>query len=207
MTTMRFAGTEAFNSGFTGSYGTYTTGSTINGYTYTGDTTTILESRYNTLQQSQAYEIGTAGNDAVMSSKIDKFTSYIENGEEDKALAAYQELLEQMKLQTRYSQLVTEDGDDTQLRAVARQLIESDAGVDLEELIRECTRDAKAVQKQQLYRGVEFCDSTTQEELLAETCDLEEQEGKLNCVEKAWHGLFGGIAKAWNSVFSDGKKH
>lgn len=205
--TMRFAGTEAFNTGFTGSYGTYTTsGYGLNGYTYSGDTTSILESRYNTLQQSQAYEIGTAGNDAVISSKIDNFTSYIENGQEDNALEAYNELLEQMKLQARYSQLITEDGDDTQLRAVARQLIESDAGVDLEDLIRECTRDAKGVEAQKMYRG-EYCDSTTQEELLEQVCDIKEQEGHLNVLEKGWHGLWGGIASVWNSMFNDGLKH
>ena len=188
--TMRFAGTEAFNSGFTGSYGTYTTnGYGINGYSYTGDTTSILESRYNTLQTSQAYEIGTAGNDAVLASKIDNFTSYIENGQEDRALEAYQELLEQMKSQARYAQLITEDGDDTQLRAIARQLIEGDTGVDLEDLIRECTRDAKGVEYQQKMFGTDKVDSVTQEQLLEEVCDIKEYESSMKWYDNVGYAL------------------
>ena len=190
--TMRFAGTEAFNSGFTGSYGTYggsAYGMGINGYGYTGDTTSILESRYNTLQQSQAYDIGVAGNDAVIGSKIDNFTSYIEKGQEDRALEAYLELLDQMKQQTRYSQLITEDGDDTQLRAVARQLIEGDTGVDLEELIRECTRDAKGVEYQQRMFGAEKVDSVSQEDLLEEVCDIKSTKQKMKWYDEAKFGL------------------
>ena len=186
--TMRFAGTEAFNSGFTGSYGTYSGGAYglgINGYGYTGDTTSILESRYNTLQTSQAYEIGVAGNDAVLGSKIDNFTSYIENGQEDRAMEAYLELLEQMKQQTRYSRLITEDGDDTQLRAVARQLIEGDTGVDLEELIRECTRDAKGVEYQQRMFGASKVDSVSQEDLLEEVCDIKSTKEKMKWYDDA----------------------
>lgn len=209
MTALRFSTSNAFNSGFS-NYAGISNGTTLGTtgvYTATnGDYTSILESRNNTLQAAESYEIADSGRDAVLSSKISNVCSYIENGQEDNAMKAYQELLAQMETQTRYAQLITEDGDDSQLRSIARQLIESETGIDLEEYIKAYTRDAKGVESQKLYRG-EYCDSTTQEELLREMCDLEVEEGQLNIFEKGWHGLWGGIAKGWNSIFGDGKKH
>ena len=192
MTTMRFAGTEAFNSGFGTSFGTYSGGAYglgINSYGYTGDTTSILESRYNTLQTSQSYELGQMGEDSIITSKINNFVSYLENGQEDRALEAYQELLEQMKQQTKFQQLVSENGDDAQLRAVNREFIESEIGVDLEDLIREYSRDAKGVEYQQKMFGKDKVDSVSQEDLLAEICDLKETEEPMKWYDNVKFGL------------------
>lgn len=168
--------------------------------------TDYLDSKYDYTDTKEGYETAYAGRDAAIETSISNIISYLEKGQEDKAIVAYETLLSQMQSQTRYSQLVEESGDDTQLRSIARQLIEAEAGTDLEELIRDNTRDSIGVQKQKLYRG-DLCDSTTQEELLLEMCNIDEEEGQLNIIQKGWHGFWGGIAKAWNSVFGDGKKH
>lgn len=169
--------------------------------------TEYLDKKYDYSDTKESYEIAYSGRDAAIESKIAKVSSYLANGQEDKAMEAYSELLVEMNGQTRYAQLVDDNGDDTQLRAVARQLIESEIGGDLEDYIRENTRDAKGVQKQQKYRGKEYCDSTTQEELLEAMCDIEEEEGHLNAIQNGWHSFWGLFARGWNSVFGDGIKH
>lgn len=168
--------------------------------------TSYLDKKNSYSQTAEGYNVAEVGRDAAIDVSISTLTSYIANGQEDKVIAAYDELLDQMMLQDRYSQLVLENGDDTQLRAYARQLIEAETGLNLEQFIRENTRNSIEVQKQQLYRG-QYCDSTTQEELLEAMCNIEEEEGQLNIFQEGWHGLWGGIAQTWNAVFGDGKKH
>ena len=168
--------------------------------------TSYLDKKNAYSQTAEGYNVAEVGRDAAIDVSISTLTSYIANGQEDKVIAAYDELLDQMMLQDRYSQLVLENGDDTQLRAYARQLIEAETGLNLEQFIRENTRNSIEVQKQQLYRG-QYCDSTTQEELLEAMCNIEEEEGQLNIFQEGWHGFWGGIAKGWNSIFGDGKKH
>jgi len=138
--------------------------------------TDYLENKDNYNQARESYDIAYAGRDAALESKISKICSYLSNGQEDKAMAAYQELLVQMNEQSRYAQLTGESGDDTQLRAVARQLIENELGGDLEEYIRENTRNASGVEAQKI-RTWGNCDSTSQEDLLLEMCDIEEDKG------------------------------
>lgn len=199
--------TSFLNGSFVSGVSSATTSSLTNGIT--SDqlyNTSYLDRRNDYNQTSESYDIASVGRDAAIDVSISTLTSYIANGQEDKVIAAYNELLNQMSTQTRYAQLITEDGDDTQLRAVARQLIELETGVNLEQFIRENTRDSIEVQKQQKYRG-EYCDSTTQEELLEAMCNLEEEEGHLNIFQEGWHGFFGAIAQGWNSIFGDGKKH
>lgn len=169
--------------------------------------TDYLDSKYGYADTKEGYETAYAGRDAAISSFISNIASYITKGQEDKAIAAYNQLLTQMEGQERYAQLIGEDGDDTQLRSIARQLIEAETGVSLEDLIRDNTRNSIEVQKQQLYRGAEFCDSTTQEELLEAMCNIEEEEGQLNVFQSAVHGFFGMFAKGFNTIFGDGKKH
>lgn len=164
-------------------------GSFLNGSATSGSLTlsggVTSSSLYNTeyLEQKKAYndeqeaiEIGYAAEDAVIESKISKVNSYLASGQEDKAMDAYNELLEEMAGQTRYSKLIDEDGDNTQLRAIARKLIEAELDCDLEDYIRENTRNAKGVEAQKILTWGN-CDSTTQEELLAAMCDLDEDEG------------------------------
>ncbi len=120
-------------------------------------------------QRREAYNVAKAGRDAAINKKISNLISYIENGKEGKAMKEYGKLLEEMSKQDRYAQLTNGD-DDTQLRAVARQLIESNADVDLEELIKDNLDTS-------FERGfkVSFEDKTyTQEDVLKEMCDLDE---------------------------------
>ena len=164
----------------------------------------FLNSKYEYQHTREGYEIQESAYDAAIDVNISNIISYIESGQEDKAMAAYNELLTQMSAQRRYSQI---SGDNAQLQAIAKNLIEMNLeDGSLEDLIRDNTRDAVAVQKQKCYRG-KNCDSTTQEELLKTMCGLEEEEGHMNILQTLWHGAFGLVAKGWNGIFGDGKKH
>lgn len=128
-----------------------------------------LEKRNGYDQKRDSYGIAKAGRDAAINKKISNLVSYIENGKEGKAMKEYAKLLEEMSKQERYAQLAI-DGDDTQLRAVARELIENNANVDLEELIKDNTDASFA-------RGFKLNfehNAYTQEEILKELCDLDE---------------------------------
>ena len=168
--------------------------------------TEYLDKKYDYNDTKESYEIAYSGRDAAIETKISNICSYLANGQEDKALAAYEELLNEMTSQTRYEQLIDENGEDTQLRSIARQLIETELGGDLEDFIRENSRDAVGVEKQKLLWG-DNCDSTTQEDLLEAMCNIEEQEGKANIFTKGIYGTFGIVTKGFDALFGDGKKH
>lgn len=130
--------------------------------------TEYLEKKYDYSDTKESYEIAYSGRDAAIEAKIAKVSSYLSSGKEDKALEAYNELLEEMGKQTRYSQLA-EDGDNTQLKAIARQLIESEIGGDLEEFIVENADNS-------FERGLNINwngDKTQEEDLLLEMCDID----------------------------------
>lgn len=160
--------------------GSYLSGSSSAsvGTTYGGITvsdlynTDYLDNKYNYTDTKEGYEIAYSGRDSAVESHISNIKSYISNAKEDKALEAYNDLLEEMKSQTRYAQLVSENGDDTQLRAIAKQLIESelDEGQKLEDFIK--TNTANNFQ-----RGLEINldgDKNTEEDLLKEMCNYDE---------------------------------
>ena len=194
--------------------GSYLNGaSTASSYTQSGSlsaaslyNTEYLDKKYDYTDTKESYEIAYSGRDAAIETKISNICSYLANGKEDKAMAAYEELLSEMTMQTRYEQLVSESGDDTQLRSVARQLIESELGGDLEEFIRENSRDSIGVEKQQLLWG-DNCDSTTQEDLLLAMCNVDEEEGHTNFIVKGLYGIAGIVTKGWDALFGDGTKH
>ena len=135
-----------------------------------------LENKYSYKETQESYEIAYEGQDAVIETYISNILSYISNGEEDKAMEAYEELLDAMSDQTRYAQLISDDGDDTQLRAIARELIEADLGSDLEEYITDNTKNGAAVKAQKI-RTAGNCDSTSTEDLLNAMCNMDEEEG------------------------------
>ncbi len=171
--------------------------------------TDYLDSKYTYNDTKEGYEIASAGRDAAIESDISNFMTYIANGQEDKALEAYEELLEEMSSQTRYAQLVSDDGDDTELRAVAKTLIEEtlDEGTTLEDYISNNTRKNASVENQACIWGANNCDSTSQEDLLNETCNLDVEEGHSTIISKAIFSFIGIFAKAGNAVFGDGTKH
>ena len=128
-----------------------------------------LDSRYDYQDAKEAYEIEYSGRDAAIDSKIANLCTYIEQGREDKAMEAYQELLNEISSQGRYAQI---SENDTHLRAVARQMIESnlEEGLSLEDFITENTANS-------FERGFEINwdgDQYQEEDLLKEMCDLDE---------------------------------
>lgn len=127
-----------------------------------------LDKKYDYSETKESYEIAYSGRDTALDTKISKICSYLENGKEDKALSAYNELLKEMSKQTRYSQL-SEDGDDTQLRAIARQLIESETGTDLEDYIIDNTDNSFERGWKINWNG----DKAQEEDLLLEMCDID----------------------------------
>ena len=84
--------------------------------------TEFLENKNEYMETRESYEIQHTALDSAIDSIVSNIISYIRNGQEDKAMEAYNKLLEQMSSQTRYSTIAQ---DETQLRSVARQLIES----------------------------------------------------------------------------------
>ena len=167
--------------------------------------TDYLDNKYDYTDTKESYEIAYSGRDAAIETKISNICSYLANGKEDKAMAAYEELLSEMTTQTRYGQLVSESGDDTQLRSVARQLIESELGGDLETFIRENTRDNAGVENQKVLTWGN-CDSTSQEDLLAAMCDLDEEEGSGNIIVQGLALIASPFVALGNWLFNGGKK-
>ncbi len=167
--------------------------------------TEYLDKKYDYTDTKESYEIAYSGRDAAIETKISNIGSYLANGKEDKALAAYEELLSEMSSQTRYAQLVGEDGDDTQLRAIARQLIESEIGGDLEEFIRENARDQAGVDHQKILTWGN-CDSTSQEDLLAAMCDIDEEEGSGNIIVSGLALIASPFVCLGNWLFNGNKK-
>ncbi len=186
--------------------------STANTYTVSGGVTAsslynteYLDKKYDYTDTKESYEIAYSGRDAAIETKISNICSYLANGQEDKAMAAYEELLDEMTTQTRYAQLVDEDGDDTQLRSIARQLIESELGGSLEDYIRENTRTNAQVENQTVLTWGN-CDSTSQEELLAAMCDIDEEEGSGNILIQAAFAVASPFVALGNWLFNGGKK-
>ncbi|MBE7705275.1 MAG: hypothetical protein E7Z90_05640 [Cyanobacteria bacterium SIG29] len=165
----------------------------------------FLDKKYDYTDTRESYEIAYSGRDAAIESKISNIGSYLANGKEDKAMDAYNELLAEMGNQTRYAQLVGEDGDDTQLRAIARQLIEMEIGGNLEDFIRDNAKTQAGVEHQKILTWGN-CDSTSQEDLLAEMCDIKEEEGHGNIIVGALAGIASPFVALGNWLFNGGKK-
>lgn len=138
-----------------------------------------LDRRQGYEQTRDSYEVAKAGRDAAIEKKISNLISYLENGKEGKAMKEYNSLLQEMTKQGRYAKLIQNE-DDTQLRAVARKLIEANADIDLEDFIKD-NADASFA------RGFKLNfehNSYTQEELLKEMCDIDETN-KLTGIKRA----------------------
>lgn len=163
--------------------------------------TEYLDSKYNYADTKEGYEMSYAGRDAVLDTQISNIITYLQNGQEDKAMAAYEKLINEMSTQTRYESIAESEG---QLQAVARQLIEAELGSDLEEYIRENARDAAGVEAQKI-RTLGNCDSTSQEDLLLAMCDIEEEKGS-NFLLDAVSVVAMPFELLGNLIFNGGKK-
>ncbi len=137
-----------------------------------------LESRYDYQDSKEGHEIEYAGRDAAIETNIANVINYISSGREDEALEAYQDLLDEMMSQTRYAYLVGEDGNDVQLRAVAKQLIESELedGQKLEDFINDNTVTASGRSWQKTFFNNSKIDEATSEDLLNLMCNQKEEK-------------------------------
>lgn len=164
--------------------------------------TDYLDSKYTYADTKEGYEMTYAGRDAALDTSISNIISYIEKGQEDKVIAAYEKLIEEMSSQARYSSIAE---NEAQLKAVARQLIEAETGVSLEDFIRENTRTQAQVEHQKVLTWGN-CDSTSQEDLLLELCDIDEDRGHGNVVVEFLAGIASPFVVGFNALFNGGKK-
>ncbi len=208
--TVSFQNGSYFNGSASASTGTKSGGITASSL-YNTD---YLDRKYDYTDSKESYEIAYSGRDAAIESEISNILSYISAGKEDKALESYEALLNEMSSQTRYEQLLGENGDDTQLRAVAKDLIEQELGQDesgngitLEEFISENTKTNKQVEAQQIYRGKSRCDSTSQEDLLNEMCNMDMDETHLTGFGKFFRGIASIVTRPWTALTNDGTKY
>ena len=143
-------------------------------------------SRRNSYEQARdGYLIASAARDAAIDGKIRNILSHIENGNADKAMKVYNQLLEEMAKQERFAALKNGE-DDTQLKAAARNLIESKAHQDLSELIKENT--STRFENGFSYDLDNYNES--QESLLENMCDLETSN-----IRAGIKGVAGGLCK------------
>lgn len=193
-------------------YGTDTlTGTTYTNYTSNLFNTESLEKLNDYEQTRSGIAISNQAIEATVANEVENILSYLYNGQEDYALQAYNSLLEQMASNSIYATLVdSETGDNTNLKAYVRQLFEQEAGTDLASYIKEYTKNAAAVERQQIKVGENLCDSTTQEDLLYEMCNLKENESQNNWFQKAGAHVANVINPAnwnWAPWFSNTKRN
>lgn len=185
--------------------GSYTGGTATAGtFTTTGGisvnslyNTEYLDSKYDYADTKEGYEMTYVGRDAAIDTQISNVISQLAKGNEDKALSAYNKLIEEMSTQGRYENL-----EGTQLTAVARQLIESQLGSSLEDYIVDNAANS-------FERGFEINwegDSATESDLLMTMCDIDSTTS-LDGVKKAGGvaakvGLTGGAVAAGAAIGS-----
>ncbi len=131
--------------------------------------TDALDKRYDYQDTKEGYEIGYAGKDAALNTKISNVCTYLKQGKEDRAIEAYQALLDEISTQERYAVIAQ---NESQLKAIAKELIQSNLedGQTLEDYIRANTAN-------NFQRGFEINwdgDKATEEDVLKTMCDLDE---------------------------------
>ncbi len=125
----------------------------------------------NTLINENSAKTGT------LERQMRNFKAYMEDGQEDEALAAYQKLLTEMAKQEEFANL-----DEEGLKVRAEQLLEgylSDkAGEDVEltKYITKYAANASEQSKQKTWFNNGKIDETTEEDLLKEICDIDKEK-------------------------------
>ena len=159
--------------GYTGgSFGSY---SSLSSYGY--NTERQLEYRKGRKEVNEfdeAYDEELKDRDSIVNQNIRAFVKHLKDGHEDEAFDAYNKLLEEMKLQSRYDDCKTDEG----YRAKAQEKIEEyltqqndGEFVDLSDFIKQNAAD-KVDQHNQLCSTWDdsIVDKTTEEELLNIIC-------------------------------------
>ncbi len=195
-------------------YNTGATGTTI-GYNNPYATASGLGTAYTPEYQQQLYDNQVYGNSlfnydqsqsSALEQKVKNFVSYIEDGEEDYAAQAYNELLQELNKNNNFQNQVRSDGDDAQLRASANAAIakylETRDGktVDVEDWLEDNTADAHERHRQLAAGWRQSVDETTTEDL------IKMMTGREIRVEGADNYHFGDITlntvvSFWNLIF------
>jgi hypothetical protein len=143
-------------------YNTGATGTTI-GYNNPYATASGLGTAYTPEYQQQLYDNQVYGNSlfnydqsqsSALEQKVKNFVSYIEDGEEDLAVQAYNDLLQELNKNNNFQNQVRADGDDAQLRASANAAIakyletRDDKTIDIEDWLEDNTSDVHEQHKQ-----------------------------------------------------------
>lgn len=198
--TVAFQNSSFINGGATAATGTYS-----NGVSYASFyNTDALDNKFNYNDTKEGYEMAVAGRDSAIQEQIESLSYYIENGEEDKVLDAYHGLLDEMSAQGRYAKLITADGDDKQLRAVAKGMIESQIGCKLSDYIENNTSSHKNT----VYKNILFwgrADNTSSEDLLEEMCNIKKEKKAANIIVGAAAAVASVVAAPINILFGNSK--
>lgn len=150
-----------------------------------------LANRFNYTETQEAYNIQGTNQDDVLLNTGRAIGSYLQQGQEDNAMEAFNDLIETMKTQTRYTTIKDNElALQTEARKIIEQSLADENGTpDLELIIRDCARDAKGVEYQQKIYGEDKVDSVTQEQLLKAMCNINEYEESMQWYDNVANGL------------------
>ena len=196
------------SSAINGTSASVTGSSAIDGINYTQR---YMEQQHDTSIWGESTNISDRNEEYNVYDNVDLFLNYVGDGKEDKALKAFDQLLEEMKLQPRYAQLVRTkaDGseDDTALRREAKHIIEerlqettgNDASIN--DYIKSHTADVSEKHRQQdryAWSTVKIDEHTT-EDLLEQVCG----EIDVDRTDKTWGigSFFRGFAAFHNMIW------
>ena len=124
-----------------------------------------------------------------MDKQISNFRTYLEGGKEDKALAAYEALIEEMSMQQRYANL-----SESQIQAIAKEIIEAElsaeAGepVSLEDYIKEHAVGVNGQGWQKVFLNNHKIDDANEATLLNRICGMDEEE-EMTAGQKILQGI------------------
>lgn len=185
------------------------------GYTGYSGYSSYLDPEYQEeLHDNKTYSNSIYNGDQTEASALDyaviDFVSYIEDGEEDHALEAYNDLLEELKKQSNFQGLIGEDGDESRLKTTARSLLESylsgrDGGqVDLEQWFEDETQNIKERDRQKGFTFRESrVDETTTEDLIEAVLGKKVDRNETTIVGHVWNAVSGFIPSLWRGIFGD----
>ncbi len=134
-----------------------------------------LDSRYEYQETKESYETKDLAQDEAITEEIENILYLIEAGYEDKAMEAYNELIETIGGQSQYSTL-----SESELQSVAKSLLDSQVEEDTEgeytsikDYIVDYAADADENYMQKVWYKNSKVDSTTEEDLLESICGLQ----------------------------------
>ena len=146
----------------------------------------------------------------TLENTIKDFVSYVENGEEDHALEAYNDILVELQKQSNFDGLMREDGDDSMLRATAYKQIETylcnrdNEQVDVEEWLEDETQNIKERDRQKGFTFKEDrVDETTTEDLVEALTGKEVYRNETTVAGHAWNAVCGFFPSVGRFIFGD----